>query len=262
MRAKSIKVHVTTLVSVSFLLFGPSSSQAESSKYDHCDCVPGEVMIGFKNIIEMQDVDSISNHYGLTWKALDPGDKPTWGQLAVPEKQEKAWIEILKSFPFVEYVEPNYRIYAQSVGSHVPVNEWKPQLSISRLEANNFSEGFPDYMREFIDLEYSGAHRCYIVPLGERAMRVEVTGIRSKVIPEKRYWENITIHLIDVASDGSSDTRLIYVMLEGWYTSGLGSPPDSQAFRSMEPTYSDSLNRYLTKLQSGLVDFFSKGKAK
>jgi len=205
------KVITRLLCAVAWLLFFHAAAQAQDTEYESCDCVPGELIVGFKHDATNDDIESIRRLYGLQLSSFSDFGSFKWGTLIVPERQERVWINILEKNAHVDFVEPNHYMHGLSVGSAVSLNRWKQSLLNSSTTINSLAGVLRDYIPRYIDYRYPAANSKNIIPLGDNLVRVDIAGIKSEIIDKNKYWEKISINFIYT----QESSPMIYVLVEG-----------------------------------------------
>jgi hypothetical protein len=124
----------------------------------------------------------------------------------------------------------------------VPVDFDKANQSFLKLElsANCDSESEIQIQRQ----SYSDYSDDYMI-----------RGLRGCVIKQGQQWELLQISF---TKTGDNESK-VSVILDGWLASGLSYPEDSQFTESMEPGYSDQLQKFSRQMASDYASYLQNG---
>lgn len=215
---------------------------------DACDCVPGELIVRFEPTVTAEQLEQLQQQYGLEWRRLYAQAPYHWGIARVGEGQERFWMALLARLPFVRQVEPNA---VRSIGASLALSGWSAPAPAASGNAPAVTADLAHRLRAFVRDRFTAAE-ARLIPLGSNLQRVEISGIKGEVIRQQSFWEKIVMHLV---LEPVQPPRL-HVMLEGWFAPGIGSrPPEQDAYRSMQPQYTESLREYLASTQAGIYEF-------
>lgn len=213
---------------------------------DVCKCTPGELMVRFTPQVTATEVEKLNADYGFEWERLYVRPPYQWGVLKVPQRQERFWMALLESQPFVSSVEPRK---TRTLGASMTL--WLPPVPTASAKVASGSQSFAQRLRGFVRGQFGDTqHR--LVPLGSNLLQVEIAEVKGEVIRQNEFWEKIVMHLV---FEPVEPPRM-HLLVEGWYAPGLGGrAPEQNAYRSMQPKYTESLREYVALTQTRINQY-------